>query len=327
MATVYVGRRLDGGPNGTVAIKMIRGEYARSREFLTMFMDEAKIVARLRHPNIVSYHQLGQEEGHAFLVMELLIGQSLWSVWDACRARKVRLRYDMIAWIGARAADGLHHAHEFVDADGHGLDIVHRDVNATNIFVTYDGQIKVIDFGLAKAANRTSRTAAGVVKGKVAYMSPEQAVGAAVDRRTDVFALGTTLWELACDRRLFKHSDDLETLRRVHAAFVPDATRLVDDFPAELWRILRRALQLKREERYSTAAELARDLDAFARGVGAGVEAKTVSDVMSALFGDDRRRQVAWVADASGPDARRVPREPLKTRSGFTGIRRNSKNR
>ena len=115
---------------------------------------------------------------------------------------------------------------------------MHRDVNATNIFVTYDGEIKVIDFGLAKAANRASKTAAGVIKGKVAYMSPEQAVGAPVDRRTDVFALGTTLWELGCDRRLFKRPDDVETLRRVHAADVPDPTRLVDGFPPALWRIL-----------------------------------------------------------------------------------------
>ncbi|MGO9838195.1 MAG: serine/threonine protein kinase [Polyangiaceae bacterium] len=320
MATVYVARRVDGGAGGNggiVAIKMIRDEFSRSPEFLTMFMDEAKIVSRLSHPNIVSYQELGNDDGHVFLAMELLIGQSLWSVWEACRSRKVRLRYDVIAWIGARAADGLHYAHEFVGDDGHALEIVHRDVNATNVFVTYDGQIKVIDFGLAKAANRASRTAAGVIKGKVAYMSPEQAVGASVDRRTDVFALGTTLWELACDRRLFKHSDDVETLRSVHAAVVPDPTKLVDDFPEELWRILRRALERMRESRYPTAAELARDLDAFARTAGTGVNDSTVADVMGALFADDRSRQAAWVADASGPDKRRAPRAPLKARSAF----------
>jgi serine/threonine-protein kinase len=321
MATVYVARPVDGGPGSALAIKMIRDEFARNPEFVAMFMDEATIVARLRHPNIVSYQKLGNEDGHVFLVMELLIGQSLWSVWDACRSRKVRIRYDMIAWIGARAADGLHYAHEFVDVDGRGLDIVHRDVNASNILVTYDGQIKVIDFGLAKAANRASRTAAGIIKGKVAYMSPEQALGASVDRRTDIFALGATLWELACDRRLFKHADDVETLRRVHAAVVPDPTKLVNDFPEELWLILRKALQAKKENRYPTAADFARDLDAFAREAGAGVDATTVSDVVSALFGDDRSRQTAWVADASGPDMRRVPREPLKKRSWFWGHR------
>jgi len=304
MATVYVAR---GPGNGVVAIKMIRDEFAHNREFFTMFTDEARIVSRLRHPNVVATHHLGNEDGHVFLAMELLIGQSLWSVWEACRTRKVRLRYDMIAWIGARAAEGLHYAHELADDGGKPLDIVHRDVNATNIFVTYDGQIKVIDFGLAKAANRASSTAAGVIKGKAAYMSPEQAVGAPVDRRTDIFALGATLWELACDRRLFKHSDDVQTLRLVDAAVVPDPTKLVDDFPEELWRILRKALERTRESRHATAAELAHDLDGFARRGNGSVDSSTVAGVMGALFGDDRSRQVARAADASRPIRRRGP--------------------
>ncbi len=266
MAEVHVARRVDRSGSGeVVAIKTIREQFARNKEFVTMFMDEAKIVSRLRHPNIVRYHELGTDDGQLFLAMELLFGQSLWSLWEACRARNVRLRYDTIAWIGARVAEGLHYAHELVDENGQPLDIVHRDVNATNIFVTYDGEVKVIDFGLAKAANRASKTAAGVIKGKVAYMSPEQAVGAPIDRRTDVFALGTTLWELSCDRRLFKRSDDVETLRRVHAADVPDPTRLVDGFPPELWRVLQRSLVRDKDRRYRTAADFARDLDALRR--------------------------------------------------------------
>src|ERR1019366_8578134 len=213
MAEVHVARRVEGpGAGEVVAIKTIREEFARNQDFVTMFIDEAKIVSRLKHPNVIRYHELGTDDGQLYLVMELLFGQSLWSLWEACRARGVRLRYAMIAWIGARAADGLHYAHELADENGVPLEIIHRDVNATNIFVTYDGAVKVIDFGLAKAANRASKTAAGVIKGKVAYMSPEQAVGAQIDRRTDVFALGTTLWELACDRRLFKRPDDVDTL-------------------------------------------------------------------------------------------------------------------
>ena len=330
MAAVYVARRDDGE---IVALKMIRDEFARNKEFLTMLLDEAKIVGHLRHPNIVRYHELCNEEGTAFIAMELLFGQSLWSVWEACRERGVRLRYDMIAWIGARVADALHYAHELRDGEGgrgdadadtgtgadakgepgNPLGIVHRDVNATNIFVTYDGEIKVIDFGLAKAANRASKTAAGVIKGKVAYMSPEQAVGAPVDRRTDVFALGTTLWEIACDRRLFKHADEVETLKRVHAAEVPDPTRLVDGFPPALWAVLKRALARDPEERYQTAAELARELDGFA---GTGVDAAVVADVMRELFAKERARQEAWINDASAPGGRYV-QQPLTGRSTF----------
>jgi serine/threonine-protein kinase len=313
MAAVYVARRDDGE---VVALKTIRDEFARNKEFLTMLLDEAKIVSHLKHPNIVCYHELGNDAGTAFIAMELLFGQSLWSVWEACRERGVRLRYDMIAWIGARVADALHYAHELREGqpgEEHSLGIVHRDVNATNIFVTYDGGIKVIDFGLAKAVNRASKTAAGIIKGKVAYMSPEQAVGAPVDRRTDVFALGTTLWELACDRRLFKHADEVETLKRVHAADVADPTLLVDGFPPALWGILRRALARDREDRYASAAELARDLDAFA---GGAVDAKVVAEVMRELFAEDRARQLAWIAEASAAGGPRML-APLKSRSTF----------
>jgi serine/threonine protein kinase len=328
MAAVYVGRRDDGE---IVAIKRIRDEYARSKDFLTMLLDEARIVSRLRHPNIVRYHEFGRgPSGDAFIVMELLFGQSLWAVWEACRARATRLDFETIAWIGARVADGLHYAHELVGEDGRSSEIVHRDVNATNIFVTYEGSIKIIDFGLAKATNRASKTAAGVIKGKVAYMSPEQAVGAPIDRRTDVFALGTTLWELSCDRRLFKRGDEIETLRRVHAAEVPDPTKLVEGYPPALWGVLQRALARDKERRYPTAAAFAQALDAFASQSPYATGSRVVSSRMHELFGPDRERQAEWVADASTPEQRDgqaraelkpVPwggfAHPLKARSTF----------
>jgi serine/threonine protein kinase len=313
MAAVYMARRDDGE---IVAIKRIREEFARHKDFLTMLFDEARIVSHLRHPNIVRYYELGNEGGQAFIAMELLVGQSLWSVWEGCRARGVRLRYEMIAWIGARVADGLEYAHQLREGEPgqeKPLGIVHRDVNATNIFVTYDGDIKIIDFGLAKAANRASKTAAGVIKGKVAYMSPEQALGAPVDRRTDIFALGTTMWELACDRRLFKHADDVKTLESVHRAEVPDPRLLVEGFPTALWDILRRALSRDPEDRQSTAGELARELDAF---VGGAVDVKVMAEVMRELFAAERARQIAWIADASAPGGRGVA-GPLRSRSSF----------
>jgi serine/threonine protein kinase len=297
MAVVHLARRDDGE---LVALKTIREEHARNDEFLAMLLDEAQIVARLRHPNIVRYHELGRQGRHAFIAMELLSGQSLWTVWEACRARGVRLRYDVLAWIGARVADALHYAHELADEQGRPLGIVHRDVNATNVFVTYDGEVKVIDFGLAKAANRNVKTAAGTIKGKVAYMSPEQAMGAAVDRRTDVFALGATLWELACDRRLFKQDDEVKTLERVHAARVPDPTRLVAGFPPELWRVLERALEREKQDRFPTAEQLARELDAIA---GPAVTSRVVADVMQSLFPAERARQAEWIVEASSRHA------------------------
>jgi len=285
---------------------MIREDLSRSREFLEMFRDEAKIVSRLVHPNIVRTFEQGDVDGHAFIAMELLAGKSLWAVWDACRARGVRLRYDMIAWIGARVAEGLHYAHELRDEQGRPLDIVHRDINPSNLLVTYDGTPKIIDFGLAKAANRASRTATGIIKGKVAYMSPEQAGGEPVDRRTDVFALATTLWELACDRRLFKGEDDMHTLEQVRMAKVPDPTRLVAGFPPGLWAVLSPALARDPRERTPTAAELGRGLDALA----GTTSARDLAEMMRELFPPEQRDGHAMPATPTPPSqpSRAAPR-------------------
>lgn len=319
MATVYVGRTRDAnGVERVAALKMIRDEFSLNREFVNMFRDEAKIVSGLRHPNIVQLFELGVEGPRIFLAMELLYGQSLWQVWDACRERGVRLRYDVIAWIGARVAEGLNYAHDMRDAAGQPLEIVHRDVNATNVFVTYDGLVKIIDFGLAKATNRVSKTAAGVIKGKVAYMAPEQAIGAPVDRRTDLFALGTTLWELSVDRRLFKHTDEIETLKRVHAAEVPDPRAIVDGYPSMLWAILKRALAKEPDARYASGAEMARDLDLVARSEGRQVTQATLTEVMRELFAVEQERQKHWLADASAAD-RPAPKETLNPPAIFYG--------
>ena len=318
MATVYVGREAGdaggrGGQHGVrvVALKVIKEEYSLNREFVNMFLDEAKIVSKLKHPNLIDVHELGNEGSRLFIAMELLAGQSLWHLWMACRDRNVRLRYDMIAWLGARIAEGLHHAHELEDEKGEPLGVVHRDVNASNIFVTYGGQVKVIDFGLAKAANRVSKTAAGVVKGKFAYMSPEQALGKPLDRRTDVFALAATLWELTVDRRLFKGKDDFETLRKVSQAAVRDPATLVEGYPPALWHIFKRALQRDRTRRYATALELAAALDKFATSEGRVIDERAMAAVMRDLFAHERQRDATWLAEASAAD-RPAPTESLK---------------
>jgi serine/threonine-protein kinase len=307
MATVYLGRLA--GPPGhegafdrVVALKVIKEEYCRHPEFVMMFLDEAKIISRLSHPNCVQVIELGNEGDRLFIAMELLLGQSLWDVWDSCRTRGVRLRYDMAAWIGARIAEGLHHAHEMKDGQGQPQMLVHRDVNASNVIVTYDGHVKVIDFGLAKAKGRAYKTAGGVVKGKLAYLSPEQVAGHPVDRRADVFALGTTLWELMVDRRLFKTKDDAETLKRVYAAEVPDPTTLVDGFPPALWDVIRRALARDPASRYPTAADFARALDEFARSEGRVVDSMALSQVIRELFAEENARDLRWLAEASAPD-------------------------
>ena len=325
MAAVYLGHFAGGSaispdpaggqpstssPERVVALKVIKDEFSLNHDFVNMFLDEAKIVSRLSHPNIVQVFELGCEGTRLFIAMELLFGQSFWHVWNACRERSVRLRYDVIAWLGARAAEGLHHAHDLVDAKGVAQNLVHRDINASNIFVTYDGQVKIIDFGLAKAANRVSKTAAGVVKGKLAYMAPEQAIGKPLDRRCDVFALAISLWEISVDRRLFKGKDDIDTLKRVYAAEVPDPTALVEGYPPQLWAVLKRALSREVSDRHASAAELSRELDACARMEGRVVNAATVAEVMRELFADEKNRHASWIADASSPN-RPAPKDEL----------------
>ncbi len=310
MATVYLGHAANNQGDRVVALKVIKDEFSLNADFVNMFLDESKIVSRLNHPNVVQVYELGNEGARLFIAMELLFGQSLWHVWNACRLAGVRLRYDVAAYIGARGAMGLHHAHELTRPDGGPSNLVHRDVNASNIFVTYGGEVKIIDFGLAKAIGRVSKTAAGVVKGKLAYMSPEQAVGKTLDRRSDIFALATSLWEVTTDQRLFKGVDDVETLKRVYAAQVPDPTTLVEGYPPELWQILRRALARNPDDRYRNAAEFARDLDAFVMRTAPEMAPKMLGEVMQVLFRSERERQATWMADASAHD-KPAPPEPL----------------
>jgi serine/threonine-protein kinase len=309
MAIVYLGRSSD-AEHPIVALKVIRPEYARDLQFVAMFLDEAKLVSRLAHPSIVKVYEQASQDGQLFIAMELLFGQSLATVWEASEKRGPRLSPEVVAFIGARVAEGLHHAHELKDDAGVPQEVVHRDINPSNIFITYGGQVKIIDFGLAKAVDRLTSTMAGVVKGKLAYMAPEQVAGPSVDRRTDLFALGTTLWELAVGRRLFKGTTDVETMNNVREAKVPDPRSLLPGLPPPLAAILMRALAKDREARYATAADLAKDLDAYVMAKGRIVNPATLLGIMTNLFPGERDRDASWFEDTGLP-IRTVPLAPL----------------
>jgi serine/threonine protein kinase len=300
MATIYLAQLR--GPKGftrTVALKMLRPECANDPNFIAMFIDEANLVAKLAHPNIVQVYELGEEDGQLFIAMEMLFGETLADIWGTCRTRHARLRGDLVAWIGARVAEGLHHAHELCDADGTRQNIVHRDVSPANVFVTYDGHVKLLDFGLVKAVRKVSQTEMGVVKGKLAYMSPEQITGQTIDRRSDVFSLAATLYELSTDQRLFKRDADEDTIRAVRDALVPDPTASVPDYPSLLWLVLRRALAHDPADRYATAQELARDLDGVARAQGSIIQTATLAEIMGELYGKDRVREISLLRAGS----------------------------
>lgn len=287
MAEVFLGRAREG--LGLVALKIMRADLSRNQEFVSMFVDEARIASRLDHPNIVKNRGAFSEAGRHFLVMDLVRGRTLLDVVDMALRRKKHLPYAMVAWVGARIADALHYAHELEDGAGRPLEVIHRDVSPSNILVTFGGEPKLIDFGLAKAKDRITSTAHGVLKGKLAYVAPEQVNGAPYDRRADVFALGITLWEVSIGDRLFRAETDVETVRKVSRADVPDPRTIREDFPAPLAAILLRALARDPAERYATAGELAAALDAFVNEADPSMGPEAVAAFVAPLYPDESR--------------------------------------
>ncbi len=226
MATVFLGRAVDpGGVSKLVAIKRIHKHLARSREFVDMFLDEARIVARITHPNVCSVFELGEVDGTYFIAMEYLAGETLGGLVRALERSELSVseRAAVVVHALSQACEGLHAAHELRGPDGEPLEVVHRDVSPSNLFVTYDGAVKVVDFGIARARNRVTRTEAGTVKGKFGYFAPEQIGGVGThDRRGDVWAMGVVAWEALVGRRLFRRESELETAFAIaHEDIVP----------------------------------------------------------------------------------------------------------
>ncbi|MGE0788184.1 MAG: serine/threonine-protein kinase [Sandaracinaceae bacterium] len=282
MAEIYLARlKGPAGFNRIVVIKQVLPHLARRARFRDMFLDEARLVASLHHPNIVQVHELGQEGDELYLVMEYLDGEPLSRVIGSLARQKRTIDFALAAHLVARACHGLHAAHEHVDEDGNALCLVHRDVSPQNLFITYDGAVKVLDFGIAKAENRTSMTATGEVKGKHAYMSPEQCLAEPVDRRTDVFALGTVLWEMTTGKRLFHRDNELLVFKAIVEQPVIHPSQVVDGYPPELERIVLRALEKDREARYPTAAAMRQELLVLAQELAPG---RVLEDELGALM-------------------------------------------
>lgn len=307
MATVYVGHVMrDDGTEERVALKVIREDLADDPQFASMFEDEAKILARLSHKSIIHTLEFGATGEHRFIAMELLSGRTYADLWDVLAGKGERMPLVLGAWICARVAEGLHSAHELVDDTGTPLNVIHRDVNPSNIFLTHGGDVKLIDFGLAKARVRVSKSADGIVKGKIPYLAPEQAHGRPIDRRIDVYALGTTLWETVTMKRLFKRETDVETLKAIRDANIPNPADTIPDFPDRLWKIIKKALETKPEDRYQTADEMRSDLDAFV-GDAAAMHAE-LSKLLTKAFPGDEEKHEQWLRDATGV---RVPKHTL----------------
>ncbi len=264
MAQIYLARQV--GPEGfekLLVVKRILPHLAENEEFITMFLDEARIAARLNHPNVVQIFDLGAQDDSYFLAMEYIHGEDARRVWRQAERQGTRVPQPLICRIVIEACAGLDYAHKKTDQAGRPLNIVHRDISPQNILVAFEGGVKIVDFGIAKAADQATVTRSGVLKGKYSYMSPEQAAGSLVDHRTDIFALGVVLYELLTGARLFKRPTDIQTLNAVTECMVPPPSSAMTGIPPDLDAIVMKALAKDRTQRYQEARHLAADLESW----------------------------------------------------------------
>jgi serine/threonine-protein kinase len=270
-----------------LVVKELRQDLTRNHRFVEMFLDEAKIAARLNHPNVVQTLEAGQEHDRYFLSMEFLDGQPFSDVLQRA-VRDPQITLGVRLRILCDALAGLHYAHELRDYDGTDLQIVHRDISPHNIFVTYDGQVKVVDFGIARAADAGSFTQPGVFKGRFAYASPEQIKGQPVDRRADIFAMGVVLWEAVAVQRFAKGKPTQASLDARLAGAEPRLAQAMPDVEPLLAEICDRAMQVEPSARYGTAEELRVAVEQYLFVSGERVNAATIAAVMQSAFAAER---------------------------------------
>ena len=257
MAEVFLGEATSvQGFKKRVAIKRVLPHLASHENFIGMFLDEARLGARLTHANIVSVFDIGKSDNSFFIVMEFVDGTNLKKVMETLRQKRKPFPLKDVIYIAMEACRGLSYAHELPDEDGSPLDLVHRDVSPPNILISKRGEVKVTDFGLAKARTQLERTDPGVVKGKFSYLAPEVASGKPADSRADIFALGVCIWEMLAGRRLFLGETDYDTVQAVSAAKVPSLVGAHPEVDAEFELILAKALARQPSQRFQTAREL-----------------------------------------------------------------------
>ncbi|HEY2746731.1 MAG TPA: protein kinase [Polyangia bacterium] len=271
-----------------LVIKRILGHRTQDPEFVRMFLDEARVAATLDHPNIVQIYDVGHVDNEYFIAMEYLRGHNLIEIVRAgAKLGYAKPPLEHVVSILTQCCAGLHYAHDKRDFEGRSLEIVHRDVTPQNVVVSFDGSVKVVDFGIAKAATREVETLAGTLKGKIGYMSPEQCRGAPVDRRSDIFAVGIILFELTTGKRLYHERSDFDTLKKIIEGPVPSPRDLLPFYPAFLNAIVVRCLQKNADDRYQTARDLHSDLDAFARDNQLVTGTVPLSQYMERIYADE----------------------------------------
>ncbi|WP_437963278.1 protein kinase [Sorangium sp. So ce260] len=267
-----------------VAIKRVLPHLSEKKRFIAMFLDEARLSAHLSHSNVAQVFDIGVGDNAYFIVMEYVDGADLKAVLESMRKAGRTLPVESAVFITAKLCEGLTYAHELRAADGHPLQIVHRDMSPPNVLITKYGEVKIVDFGLAKATSQLEKSEAGIIKGKFSYLSPEAAQGLEVDHRTDIFAVGAILWEMLSGKRLFLGDTDYQTVKLVQQAQIPPLSEINKAVPPELDRIVARSLAREPGDRYGSAREFGRDLTTFLYRFGRPVSAYDIAEhVRSAM--------------------------------------------
>jgi serine/threonine-protein kinase len=289
MAEIFLSKLLGAdGFERNVVIKRMLSNLSSLPDFVEMFRDEARLAARLSHPNIIQIHELGFIEDCYYICMEYLAGEDFSTTLRQAGKKRQYTPIPIVMRVLADAARGLHYAHDFTNESGQPLHVVHRDISPSNLYVTYQGQVKVLDFGIAKASSRLVQTRTGVVKGKYIYMAPEQARGEEVDRRADIFSLGVSLYESITNVRPFARENDLAVLNALLQGDFMPPTKLRPDIPRELEAVVLKAMALRPEDRFATASEFADALERCTSGKLALASNKDLSEYMRMQFGDQR---------------------------------------
>ena len=304
MADVYKARMMGmEGFQKTVAIKRILGNLTDSDEFVRMFIDEAKLAAQLNHNNIIHIYDLGKVDRSHYIAMEYIEGHDLRSILELCRQREVKMPVELALYITNLLASALDYAHKKHDFEDRALGLVHRDVSPQNVLISFDGDIKLCDFGIAKAASKASHTRSGALKGKLQYMSPEQAWGKDIDHRSDIFSLGLVLYEMLTNEKVFSGTSELSVLEQVRDPIITAPSMKNADVDPEVDRIIFLALNAERDERYQSAEDFQRDLEKVMRNKGWSVDRSNLVIFLESL---ESGRQIQLVAD----DASATPAQP-----------------
>ncbi len=320
MARIYIARSTGiGSFERHVVLKLITPERANDTNAVQMFLDEARLAACLNHQNVAQVFEVGEDAGIHYLAMEYVHGQDLRALLAKAGSQGTRVPLELALTTVAGAAAGLNHAHERRDSNGTPLGIVHRDVSPSNIMIGLDGSVKLLDFGIAKATQRSVETQAGIIKGKFAYMAPEQCRGRDVDRRSDVFSLGIILYEITTQHRCFRAESDFDTMHRIVTGDVVRPTRLVQGYPPALEAIVMKALAVDANQRYQSAGALLEAIESFSVSARMSLSTMSLGRFMRELFGETPEPWLMNHAQRASHQSLPQPKESTVSNTNGTG--------